>query len=393
MSGYQQIFESSERIARLGLCAVIDSPDERLRTYLDQYSVIELWEQLRKGYGHEPWQRRAVVLNLEEIENQVKKYHLRFIIPGDLEWPLQLEDLENCQLIQGFGGMPIGLFLAGNGNLAEISAKSVAVVGARAASLYGTEIASDFGYDLSELGYGIISGGAYGIDAAAHRGAVAAGKATIAVMAGGVVESYPKGNKSLFNLIEENGLLISEVPPLSHPTRYRFLARNRLIAALSQGTVIVEGMARSGASNTANWANSLGREVMAIPGLISSPTSTTPHQLIRDGGATLVTSVSEVTELLEPLKVTPVARKNTEYDLLTSDEKLVYEAFPNRGIVSLDQLILDSGLSVSRVLRSLEKLSNKKLAKEQRDGWVRISIKESALAALPKQSLTLAHGG
>lgn len=391
MSGYDQALESSERMARLGLCAVIDSPDERLRSCLNQYSVVELWEQLRKGYGYESWQRRAKALNFKELERQVKKYHLRFVIPGDLEWPLQLEDLENCQLIQGFGGVPIGLFLAGNGNLAEISAKSVAIVGARAASLYGMEIATDFGYELSELGYGIISGGAYGIDAAAHRGAVAAGKTTVAVMAGGVVESYPRGNKALFNLIEENGLLISEIPPLSHPTRYRFLARNRLIAALSQGTVIIEGMARSGASNTANWANTLGREVMAIPGLISSPTSVTPHQLIRDGGATLVTSVAEVTELLEPLKITPMISETTEYDLLTSDEKLVYEAFPARGVVSLDQLVVESGLSVSRVLRSLEKLSQKKLAKEQRDGWLRISIKQAALTELPR--LSLANGG
>ena len=169
------------------------------------------------------------------------------------------------------------MWLAGGGDLAELAAQSVAVVGSRASTPYGDTVAAELAAELSESGRSVLSGGAYGIDAAAHRGCLAGRTPTVAVLAGGLDQPYPSGHRPLFDRIAERGVLVSELAPGEHPTRVRFLARNRLIAALTPGTVLVEAAARSGARNTVTWANVLGRIVMAVPGPVTSATSVTPH--------------------------------------------------------------------------------------------------------------------
>ena len=185
--------------------------------------------------------------------------------------------------------------------LAPLVERSVAVVGSRASTPYGDSVGAELAADLGEADYTVVSGGAFGIDAAAHRGSLASRSPTLAILAGGLDQPYPAGHGSLFERIAERGVLVSELPPGQHPTRTRFLSRNRLIAALTPGTVMVEAAARSGARNTVTWASALHRVVMAVPGPVTSANSVTPHRLIRESEAVLVTRAAEVLELLSPL--------------------------------------------------------------------------------------------
>lgn len=217
----------------------------------------------------------------------------RFVIPGDLEWPQQLGDLQ---------APPVGLYVRGEADLRMLSLSSIAIVGSRAASPYGVRVASDVAADLCERGWSIISGAAFGIDAAAHRGALAVGGLTAAVLANGVDEAYPRAHTDLIGRIRESGVVISEVPPGSHPTRARFLTRNRLIAALTRGTVVVEAALRSGSLRTAAQAEELMRVVMATPGPIDSASSAGAHRWIAERRAELVTSAADIIELTGSLE-------------------------------------------------------------------------------------------
>lgn len=217
----------------------------------------------------------------------------RFVIPGDSEWPTQLNDLATP---------PLGLYVRGDADLRMLALSSVAIVGSRAASPYGLRVASDLAADLCDRGWSIISGAAFGIDAAAHRGALAVGGLTAAVLANGIDEAYPRAHTDLIRRIRENGVVVSEVPPGSHPTRARFLTRNRIIAALTRGTLIVEAAHRSGSLRTAAQAEELLRVVMATPGPIDSASSVGVHQWIAGRRAELVTSAAEVIELLGSLE-------------------------------------------------------------------------------------------
>lgn len=236
---------------------------ERMRQELLSSSISALWE---------------------EIEN----CGARFITCESAEWPAQLNDL---------AAPPIGLIIKGG----EISKRGVAIVGTRNPTTYGARIASEFASGFADRDWGVISGGAYGIDTHAHRGALAAEGFTIAVLASGVSVNYPAGNEKLFAEIQETGALISEVMPNERARPERFLTRNRLIAALSQGTIVVEAAFRSGSLRTARDAAELFRTVMAVPGPITSPTSDGCHRLIGERCAEIVTSVSDALELLTPL--------------------------------------------------------------------------------------------
>jgi DNA processing protein len=218
---------------------------------------------------------------------------LRLIGPGEPEWPSQLDDLGD--------GRPLVLWLRGAGDLRFACLRSAAVVGSRAATAYGSLVATELAADLAARSMTVISGGAYGIDACAHRGALSVGGSTIAVLAGGLSFGYPKGHGELFAAIGESGVMVSESPPDKAPNRPGFLVRNRLIAALSRGTVVVEAALRSGALNTARHAADLNRPVMAVPGPVTSLQSAGCHELIRDWGATCITSAAQVTELIAPL--------------------------------------------------------------------------------------------
>lgn len=215
---------------------------------------------------------------------------LRLACPGDPEWPPQLADLGNSQ--------PCALWLRGTADLRFACQRSVAIVGSLASTAYGSYVAADIASVVAESGCAVVSGGAYGIDAAAHRGALAADGATIAVLACGVDVPYPAGHADLFDAITAHGLLVSEWPPGQLVSRLRFLGRNRIIAALATGTLVAEASSRSGACNTAGHARDLGRPLMAVPGPVTSGQSAGCHQLIREWHATLVTSPADVIDAL-----------------------------------------------------------------------------------------------
>jgi DNA processing protein len=218
---------------------------------------------------------------------------IRLVCPGEPEWPTQLGVL---------GGVtPYALWLRGEADLRYCCLRSVSIVGARAATAYGAHVGTEMAAALGERGWTVVSGGAYGIDGCAHRGALAADAVTVAVLACGVDYAYPRGHQDLLAGIAAQGVLVSEWPPGRMPARRRFLIRNRVIGALSRGTVVVEAGMRSGALNTARHARDLGRPVMAVPGPVTSDVSAGCHKIIREWGAVCVTGAHDVIELLGPL--------------------------------------------------------------------------------------------
>ncbi|PKQ30997.1 MAG: hypothetical protein CVT62_11080 [Actinobacteria bacterium HGW-Actinobacteria-2] len=242
-----------ERLARLCLAAIAEPGHPAMAAAVSEFPATEVWAGLLGGPDG-PLARRARAVDPEGLRARTHACGQRFVIPGDEEWPSGLEALAGCDPVAQLSGEPLGLWVRGGGHLGEATSGAVAIVGARASTGYGDTVAAELACGLSEAGRSVVSGGAYGIDAAAHRGALAGPTPTVAVLAGGLDQPYPSGHGALFGRIAERGVLVSERSPGEHPTRVRFLARNRLIAAVTQGAVIVEAAARSGARNTLTWA-------------------------------------------------------------------------------------------------------------------------------------------
>ena len=266
------------------------------------------WDAIR-GTGRPGGRSRADTARLEHAfgtwrtrlgsvpaEMDLAGFHrdgIRLVCPGEPEWPTQLDML-------GLG-RPYALWLRGEADLRYCCLRSVSIVGARAATAYGAHVGTEMAAALAERGWTVVSGGAYGIDSCAHRGALAADGVTIAVLACGVDVAYPAGHADLLTAIAAQGVLVSEWPPGRTPTRRRFLIRNRVIGALSRGTVVVEAGLRSGALNTARHARDLGRPIMAVPGPVTSAVSAGCHQVMREWSAVCVTGAGDVVEMLTPL--------------------------------------------------------------------------------------------
>jgi DNA processing protein len=237
--------------------------------------------------------------------------------------------------------------------------RSVAVVGSRSATSYGSDVAGSLGARVAREGYCIVSGAAFGIDQAAHRGALAMDGHTVAVLACGIDRVYPTAHRALIEHIAAVGAVVSESPPGFAPTRIRFLARNRLIAAMTRGTVVVEAAVRSGALNTANWADRLSRSLMGVPGSVTSATSQGVHQLIRSGAATLVTDADDVLEELgRPGEhLSPVHRApEGPRDAFTPNERQVLDAAPLVRAASAESIARAAGLGGSTVASCLDAL-------------------------------------
>jgi DNA processing protein len=293
----------------------------------------------------------------------------RVIIPSDELWPQQLGDLGIQE--------PICLWWRGLEQELPALARSVALVGSRDSTSYGASVTGDLAYSLAQRGFTVVSGGAYGIDAHAHRAALAGGSGpvpTIAVMAGGVDRFYPSGNEDLLRAVCNQGAVLAEVPPGSAPTRYRFLQRNRLIAALAAVTVGVEARWRSGALNTAHHAESLGRAVGAVPGSVHSANSAGCHRLLRDGAAVCVTDAAEIAELASPSGEDlsePGTAHTAEHDGLTLEDLILLDALPLRSTTSVEKLCAVAGLSGESVRAGLGRLGLLGLAVSERGGWKR----------------------
>ena len=280
----------TDRQARLVISIAGEPGDERVGQAVAEFGAVESVKRWERGYGADAMCKSIDrVINSASIEHAVKSLNSvrgRFITPADDEWPVTLDDLDTSA--------PIGLWCTGNGSLSEITQQSLAVVGARSATSYGERIAYELGAQAANENVGVISGAAYGIDAAAHRGTLAGRGKTVAVMACGVDVAYPVSHRGLLSNITDSGVVVSEAPPGSKPHKHRFLIRNRLIAALSQTTVVVEAALRSGSLSTANWAHVLNRQIWGIPGPITSATSAGVHAAIRDNMMKIATSVDHI---------------------------------------------------------------------------------------------------
>lgn len=235
---------------------------------------------------------RIIHIDGEEVIAEIESSGGFFLTPEDQDWPNQLSDLK---------APPFGLVGRGERQSLSRLTESISIVGTRNPTTYGVRLAGDFAAGAVDLGWSVISGGAYGIDGAAHRGALVAEGITCAVLASGISNNYPAGHVGLFDQIVEEGILLSEVMPKVSAVPARFLLRNRLIAALSRGTVVVEAAARSGSLRTAREAAEILRLVMAVPGSVQTPTSEGCHRLIAERCAELVTSIGDVMDLVLPL--------------------------------------------------------------------------------------------
>jgi DNA processing protein len=289
---------------------------------------------------------------------------VRMVCPGDSEWPTQLDDLGTAR--------PVVLWLRGHADLRYACLRSVSVVGSRAASAYGTHVATELAAGIAERGWNAVSGGAFGIDAAAHRGALAADGLTIAVLASGLRYGYPRGHHDLFQAIAGQGVLVSECPPDRAPTRPGFLIRNRIIAALSRGTVVVEAALRSGALNSAKHARELRRPVMAVPGPVTSEQSAGCHELIREWGALCVTRAADVVEHVSPVGTDlsgPRLGAAVPRDHLDPVTTAVLEAVPVRGGRGPASIAVMAGVNLDTALRCLGLLAAAGFVQRCDQGW------------------------
>ncbi|MFE4227195.1 DNA-processing protein DprA [Arthrobacter sp. NPDC056886] len=318
------------------------------------------------------WAPRVPDLAPERDLATMQRLGGRIIIPTDELWPRQLADLGLQE--------PLCLWWRGVEQELPPAAMAIALVGSRDSTSYGASVTGDLAYSLAQRGFTIVSGGAYGIDAHAHRAALAGstgstgGVPTIAVMAGGVDRFYPAGNEDLLRAVADHGAVLAEVPPGSAPTRYRFLQRNRLIAALASVTVVVEARWRSGALNTAHHAETLGRAVGAVPGSIHSANSAGCHRLLREGGAVCVTDAGEIAELASPSgqAMPPDKAGRTEvHDGLTLEDLILLDALPLRTTSSIEKLATVAGLSPDSVRAGLGRLGLLGLAESRHGGWKR----------------------
>ncbi|WP_257478385.1 DNA-processing protein DprA [Acidipropionibacterium jensenii] len=369
---------TGERLARACLSAVVEPGSLILKANLVRWTGAQLWERVQAGKEHPPWLARAESLDPQRLLEAAERLGMRFIIPGDPEWPQGLDDLVTGQAHQEMGGAPVGLWARGPLDLAEATAASIGIVGSRAATGYGQDVAMDLAHELARTSpmigapppWTIVSGGAYGIDIAAHRGALAAGGATVCVQACGLDQLYPKGNSGVLSRILAEGVMVSERSPGSYPTRPGFLARNRLIAALSTGVVVVEASARSGALSTANWAYKLYRPLMAVPGPVTSSRSAGPNQWIRDTRAILVRDADDIRCDVGPIQPDLPLEPGPAraLDALPPDVRDAYEALPSRGSVGADEVAQGAGLGIGVALVCLGVLEDQGMALRHDDG-------------------------
>ncbi|MCV7228683.1 DNA-processing protein DprA [Mycolicibacterium komossense] len=356
------------------LSRVVEPPSAAVAELVAECGPVEAAARVKGGVVSRAEARRAVdeaARDLDVLRNRGG----RLITPDEDEWPhlafagfngFTAGDLKK----KPEGRAPLVLWALGPAHLDEVTMRSAAIVGTRACTPYGEHVAADLAAGLVERDVAVISGGAYGIDGVAHRATLSGDGVTVAVLAGGIDIPYPSGHSALLHRIAASGLLITEYPPGVRPARHRFLTRNRLVAALSGATVVVEAGLRSGAANTAAWAKMLGRVVCAVPGPVTSAASAGTHELLR-GEAILVTRAAEIVEIVGragELADGP-AHPVTPLDGLGEAESLVYEALPGRGVRTVEQIAIASGLVPEQVLAPLAMLEIAGLVRREDGCW------------------------
>ncbi|MGP5386965.1 DNA-processing protein DprA [Brachybacterium tyrofermentans] len=297
---------NGERQARMMLSMIAEPDDAITGRVLHRVGGVETLRLLEDEQAAVPEMNRADAIawrnrltprvedGLPARVADAERAGMSTLIPTDTDWPHALNDLGPRA--------PYLLWTRGATSfLAGALTDRVTITGARAASEYGVQVTGQLAGDLANEERIIVSGGAYGIDAAAHRAALATGGATIAVLAGGVDRPYPRGNTDLLNRVGDLGALVSEMPPGASPTRWRFMARARLLGTLSGATVVAEAGFRSGSLLVPTEAHRHSRAVGAVPGPITSAASAGSHELIKRGRAEIITDTADVTAMLDSL--------------------------------------------------------------------------------------------
>lgn len=306
--------------------------------------------------------------------DQAARFGARLMIPGDALWPAGMDEL-------GVHA-PIALWWRGIDDVWVAASPSIALVGARAATRYGEDVTMEASAGLVDRGFTIVSGAAYGIDGTAHRAALASRGRTIAFLAGGVDRFYPSGHDSLLTRIAEVGVVASELPCGSSPTKWRFLQRNRLIAAASAATVVLEAGFRSGSLNTAGHAASLGRPLGAVPGPVTSAASAGCHRLIREYDAVCVTNAGQMAELVgfDPAPRAAEDRGNTagrpgsgKVTDLPPDQVRIVDALSTRSRRTVEDIARRAGMSVEQVCSGLGTLELDERARSTDTGWLAVA--------------------
>lgn len=290
----------SEARARLILFSIIQPADLFWSYEINQRGGLSVYHRIISGNYYLKQQeilklqQQITHIQVKDLELEISKAGGVFITPEDNDWPISLADLATP---------PIGLVIAGDRSVLLKLDKSISIVGSRQPTNYGLQLSYSLASQASLAQLVVVSGGAYGIDTASHQGALSVGGLSIAVLAGGINRLYPLENQKLFKDITKSGLLISEVMPNIESKPYRFLIRNRLIAALSRSTVVVEAKFISGSIRTARDAAEIFRPVFAIPGPVTSPLSEGCHRLIAERVADIATSLDEILEVITPLQM------------------------------------------------------------------------------------------
>ena len=373
---------SSERAARAALSFLAEPGDPALGPLLRCCEPAEIVAALSSGddpgtvlpatgrdipgisQAFRRWHARLDQVPLPARLSAWECIGLRLICPGEPEWPTRLDDLGDVR--------PVVLWLRGNADLSHACLRSVSVVGSRASTAYGNHVCTEMAASLAEQGFTVISGGAFGIDAAAHRGALGADGTTIAVLAGGLSYAYPRGHHELFAAIAAQGVVVSEWPPDRAPTRPGFLVRNRVIAALSCGTVVVEAALRSGALSTARHARDLCRPLMAVPGPVTSDMSAGCHEIIREWAAVCVTRAQDVIEHVSPVgEGLAEPRRGPAYprDSLDPVSAALLEAIPARYGGGPAVIAAAAGVDLDTAIRCLGTLAAAGFVERCARGW------------------------
>jgi DNA processing protein len=316
---------------------------------------VDTWTEALKR-----WRPRADPQAALLALRQAGRFGMRLLVPGDADWPARLDDLQTHA--------PLALWARGDVSRLAALERSVALVGARAATGYGEHVTIELASGLVDRGFAIVSGAAYGVDGAAHRAALASRGVTVAVLAGGLDRFYPSGHEQLLTRIIDRGVVLSEVPPGTTPTKWRFLLRNRLIAALSDATVVVEAGWRSGSLNTAGHAGTLGRPLGAVPGPVTSAASAGCHRLLREYAAVCVTTADEVAELTGVGSRAPETSPDTD---VSGSRLRVLDAVHERTPRRVERIAALSGLATDRVRAELGMLELEGFVIERPSGWVR----------------------
>lgn len=350
--------------AEAALGSLIDDRDGGLLQHALADSGVELDDtELRDAVQR--WVPRISKADALLAFRQAARFAVSLVVPGDTEWPAGFADLGDHA--------PHALWLRGDRTALTALDRSIAIVGARAATGYGEHVTIEVASGLVDRGYAIVSGAAYGIDGAAHRAALASRGTTIAFLAGGLDRFYPSGHEALLGRIVDRGAAVSEVPCGVAPTKWRFLQRNRLIAAASRATVVVEAGSRSGSLNTAGHAAALGRPLGAVPGPITSSASAGCHRLLREYDAVCVTTADEMAEmapLAEGELPQPLDAPRAVVDPAGTRIRLL-DALAPRSARTPEKLAMISGLAVDRVRAELGLLALDGVVREHAGGWVK----------------------